>query len=140
MRRSANIVPTAAEATCVAVGAVRHFVAGKGIVENRIAKHYYNKSGKEVLAEIDAKTEKLKHPNPKNRKEAMAHLTQLPSYEYVADFQRWSNDMMAIYSDPILYSQDMAYHYHRIWKVMNPTRTGCDNGNDSFEIVKIHPK
>ena len=81
-----------------------------------------------------------KHPNPTNRKEELAHLTHHCNYEYVPEFQRWANDMMAVYSDPQGYGQDMAYHYHRIWKAKSPTRRNVEDGNDAFEIIKIHPK
>ena len=112
----------------------------KGTVENRIQRHYYNKTAAEVKAEMQAQTDKHKHPNPSNKKEALSHLTRQCSFEYVGDFQRCSNDMMAIYSDPIGYGHDMAYHYSRIWKAMSPTKRGVEDGNDTFEIVKIHPK
>jgi hypothetical protein len=58
----------------------------------------------------------------------------------VADFQRWANDMMAVTSDPQGYSQDMAYHYHKIWKVMSPSKTRCGEGNGAILAAKVHPK
>lgn len=122
------------------LNAVRCIIAGKSVVENRITKHYYNKSPEECRAEMNAQLDKHKVANPKNKKEALEHLTRNPNYEYTADFQRWANDMMAIYSDPVLYGHDMAYHYHRIWKVCNPSHRRCEDGNDVFDIVKIHPK
>jgi hypothetical protein len=124
----------------VAVVATRSFVAGKGVVENRIQRQYYNKTAEELKAEMEIKEAKHKHPNPTNKKEAMAHLTRQPDHEYVADFQRAANDMMAVYSDPVGYAHDMAYHYHRISKVMSPSKCRVEDGNDSIEIVKLHPK
>jgi len=118
----------------------RSFVACKGVVENRIQKQYYNKSASEVRAEMQVKAEKHKHPNPKNKKEELAHLTRQCDFEYTPDFQRAANDMMAVYSDPVGYSHDMAYHYSRIWKAMNPSKRNVEDGNDSFEIVKLNPK
>lgn len=128
------------KSTAVTYLAVRCFVPCKGVVENRIQRHYYMKSVDELKAEMEVKEAKHKHPNPQNKKEALAHLTRHCEHEYVADFQRAANDMMAVYSDPIGYAHDMAYHYHRITKVMSPTKRGVEDGNDSLEIVKLHPK
>ncbi|CUG85921.1 Hypothetical protein, putative [Bodo saltans] len=135
MRRVCVLTSTATVAV-----AARTIIPGKGIVENRISRHYYNKTVEELKSEMAVKEAKHKHPSPQNKKEALAHLTRQCDHEYVADFQRAANDMMAVYSDPIAYSHDMAYHYHRITKVMRPSKSNCEDSNDSLEIVKLHPK
>lgn len=121
------------------LNSVRWIVACKGIVENRITKHYPNRTVAQHKAESEAAINATRHPNPRNRKEELSHLTHQCSYEYVPEFQRWSNDMMAVYSDPQGYSHDMAYHYHRIWKAKNPTCRGAEDGNGAFEICRVHP-
>eukprot|EP00796_Vickermania_ingenoplastis_P004914 gene4914-3526_t len=115
-------------------------ISCKGVVENRITKHYSNRTVEECKAEREAELSKAKHPNPRNRKEELSHLTQHCSYEYVPEFQRWANDMMAVYSDPQGYGHDMAYHYHRIWKAKSLTRRGIEDGSGAFDVCKIHPQ
>lgn len=140
MRRAClTSLPTRALAGTAMVTAVRTCIPCKGIVENRVMKHYSNRTVDEHKAERAAAEERTKHPNPLNRKEALGHFTQQCSYEYVPEFQRWSNDMMAVYSDPQGYGHDMAYHYHRIWKGKSLTRRGIEDGNDAFAICKVHP-
>ncbi|CAD2214212.1 hypothetical protein AGDE_00871 [Angomonas deanei] len=122
------------------VVAVRTIIAAKGIVENRIQKHYPNRTVAESKAEYETSVSKKKHPNPRNRKEELSHLTQQCGYEYVPEFQRWANDMMAVHSDPQEYGHDMAYHYHRIWKGKSVTRRGIEDGSGAVDIVRVHPK
>ncbi|KAG5489993.1 hypothetical protein JKF63_00112 [Porcisia hertigi] len=118
---------------------VRTIIAAKGIVENRITKHYTNRTVEESKAERTESVRKTLHPNPRNRKEELSHLTQHCSYEYVPEFQRWANDMMAVYSDPQGYGHDMAYHYHRIWKAKSMTRRGVEDGSGAFDVCRVHP-
>lgn len=115
-------------------------ISCKGVVENRITKHYTNKSVEDCKLEREAEIEKLKHPNPRNRKEELSHLTRQCQYEYIPEFQRWANDMMAVYSDPQDYGHDMAYHYHRIWKAKSLTRRGVEDGSGAFEVCRVHPQ
>lgn len=102
-------------------------------------KHYSNRTVEESKNERAVAEAKARHPNPRNRKEELSHLTQQCSYEYIPEFQRWANDMMAVYSDPQGYGHDMAYHYHRIWKGKSLTRRGVEDGSDAFAICKVHP-
>ncbi|CCW59991.1 unnamed protein product [Phytomonas sp. EM1] len=117
----------------------RTIIAAKGVVENRIIKHYTNRTVEQSKAEREASIDAARHPNPMSRKEELSHLTHQCSYEYVPEFQRWANDMMAVYNDPQGYGQDMAYHYHRIWKAKSPTCRGIEDGSGACEICRVHP-
>lgn len=139
MRRANSLVCAACATTCPIVGQVRTIIACKGVVENRITKHYTNRTVAESTSEHQESIRKAKHPNPRDRKEALSHFTHQCSYEYVPEFQRWANDMMAVYSDPQGYGHDMAYHYHRIWKAKSLTRRGIEDGSGAFEVCKVHP-
>jgi hypothetical protein len=139
MRRATCAVVVHYAKPAAALVSVRTIVAAKGIVENRITKHYTNRTVEESKAEREENTRKLMHPNPRNRKEELSYLTQQCSNEYVPEFQRWANDMMAVYSDPQGYGHDMAYHYHRIWKAKSLTRRGIEDGSGAVDIVRVHP-
>lgn len=123
----------------VGLASTQSFVTCKGVVENRITKHYTNRTVAESKAEREASLAKVKHPNPQNRKDELSHLTRQCDYEYIPEFQRWANDMMAVYSDPQGYGHDMAYHYHRIWKAKSMTRRGVEDGSGAFEVCRIRP-
>ncbi|KAF8297605.1 hypothetical protein TcYC6_0079580 [Trypanosoma cruzi] len=140
MRRGCQPSFLLSSPVCPLVVSTRGIIACKGIVENRITKHYSNRTVEQAKAEREAQIAKSKHPNPRNRKEELSHLTQHCSYEYIPEFQRWANDMMAVYNDPQGYGHDMAYHYHRIWKAKSPTKRGIEDGSGAFEVCKIHPK
>lgn len=117
-----------------------HFhIPCKGKVEYRLDNHIPFKSQKEIIADHETAVANAQHPNPRNKKEALQHLLERPSYEYVSDMQRAANDMMAVHSDPVKYSYDMAYHYHRIWKQHTAAKTWSADGNGAYELVKIHP-
>lgn len=139
MRRATCTVAASCAKPTAAFVSLRTIVAAKGIVENRIQKHYTNRTVAESKAERAESTKKTMHPNPLNRKEELSHLTQQCSYEYVPEFQRWANDMMAVYSDPQGYGHDMAYHYHRIWKAKSMTRRGVEDGSGAVDVVRVHP-
>ncbi|RNF08901.1 hypothetical protein TraAM80_02446 [Trypanosoma rangeli] len=64
------------------------------------SKHYSNRTVEETKAEREAQIEKSGHPDLRNRREELSHLTHHCGYEYVPEFQRWTNGMMAVYSDP----------------------------------------
>lgn len=117
----------------------RTIIAAKGIVENRIMKQYNNRTVEQSKAEHAAAAARSRHPHPTNRKDELSHFTHHCSYEYVPEFQRWANDMMAVYSDPQGYGHDMAYHYHRIWKAKSLTKRGIEDGSDAFSFSKVHP-
>lgn len=117
----------------------RGFVSCKGIVEYRIDRTIAEKPGPEALKDYLSLVESKKHPNPKTRKEALAHCLERPKYEGTSDFQRWSNDLMAVYSDLPKYVHDMQYHMQKVWKVNSPSLTWSNNGNGAIEIVKLHP-
>lgn len=139
MRRASCIVAAQCTKPTNSLASVRTIIAAKGIVENRIQKHYTNRTVEESKTERAASTKKALHPHPLNRKEELSHLTQQCSYEYVPEFQRWANDMMAVYSDPQGYGHDMAYHYHRIWKAKSMTRRGVEDGSGAVDICRVHP-
>jgi len=119
--------------------AATFFVPCKGIEENRIFHMFPKKSIKDFVNERNAKVEASKVTNPRNRKEELQHLTQRCSHEYNSDLQRTANDFMQVSHDPRGYAEDMAYTYHRIWRVMTPSKRGIDSGNDCFQIVKVFP-
>ncbi|KAG5488517.1 hypothetical protein JIQ42_00124 [Leishmania sp. Namibia] len=139
MRRAACAAAVPCAQPSAALTSARAIIAAKGIVENRITKHYTNRTVEESKAERAESIKKTLHPNPRNRKEELSHLTQQCSYEYVPEFQRWANDMMAVYSDPQGYGHDMAYHYHRIWKAKSLTRRGVEDGSGAFDVCRVHP-
>ncbi|KAG5463948.1 hypothetical protein LSCM1_00122 [Leishmania martiniquensis] len=139
MRRAAYAAVAPCAQPIAARTSMRTIIAAKGIVENRITKHYSNRTVEESKAEQAESVKKLLHPHPRNRKEELSHLTQHCSYEYVPEFQRWANDMMAVYSDPQGYGHDMAYHYHRIWKAKSLTRRGVEDGSGAFDVCRVHP-
>lgn len=139
MRRAAGVVAAQCVTPAAALGAVRTIIAAKGIVENRITKHYTNRTVEQSKTERTESLRKSLHPNPRNRKEELSHLTQQCSFEYVPEFQRWANDMMAVYSDPQGYGHDMAYHYNRIWKAKSMTRRGIEDGSGAFDVCRVHP-
>lgn len=139
MRRATCTVVAHYAKPVAALASVRTIIAAKGIVENRITKQYSNRTVEESKTEYAESVKKTLHPNPRNRKEALSHLTQQCNYEYVPEFQRWANDMMAVYSDPQGYGHDMAYHYHRIWKAKSLTRRGIEDGSGAVDICRVHP-
>lgn len=136
----ASVVPLAVAQSPLWCASRSISISCKGVVENRITKHYNNKTVEQCKLEREAEIEKHKHPNPRNRKEELSHLTRQCSYEYIPEFQRWANDMMAVYSDPQDYGHDMAYHYHRIWKAKSLTRRGVEDGSGAFDVCRVHPQ
>ena len=114
-------------------------IACKGHSENRIFRIYPNRTIEEQTKEREAKLAKIKHPNPKNKKEELSHLSLNCSYEYISDFQRCANDFMALTDNPQAYATDMAYHYHRISKCKTATRRYAETGDDCVAVVKLAP-
>lgn len=121
-----------ATATCALVGAstsLRSYTKIKGNSENRLANFYPRATSQEALETLKLKMESKANPVPKTKKEALQHLVdaQLP-YEQVSDMQRCANDFMGIYNDHGEYATDMAYRYHNIWKVNNPSPVNREAG------------
>ena len=129
---SAAFVP----ATVVATRSMRD---AKGITEMRVVNQLWSKQPPEALVDYKKQLDGTAHPNPSNRKEAMAHLTVRPGYEYIPEFQRWANDMMAIYTEPASVTADMSYHYCRVWKALCPNHTWMADGSGSIELIKVKP-
>lgn len=121
-----------ATATCVLVGAstsLRSYTKIKGHSENRLANFYPRQTSQDSLSNLQLKMEAKANPSPKNKKEALQHLAEdhLP-YEQVSDMQRVANDFMGIYNDHSEYATDMAYRYHNIWRVNNPSPVNKEAG------------
>jgi hypothetical protein len=111
----------------------------KGVTEMRILTPLWPRAPDEAMVHYKSKLNEHAHPSPKTRAEAMAHLTRRPSYEYIPEFQRWANDLMAIYGIPLEYQQEVSYHYHRLWKVFLPGNFTAMDGNGSIEVVRLKP-
>lgn len=119
--------------------ATRSMRDAKGITEYRLTTHLWPKEPKDALADYQQQLLANAATSPATRALALAHLTLRPKYEYTPEFQRWANDMMAVQSDPMGWVNDMAYHYHRVWKIMSPSHTWASDGNGSMEIVRLTP-
>ncbi len=124
-------------ATAAAVAAAsRTYVTAKGDTTYRIDKWMIEKDHKKALAEYWRVFNERKAKSFANRKEELAHLSARPDYEYVGDFQRAATDMMAVQSDPHKWVTDMAYHYHRIWKMASASKTNHMDGNGAIELSR----
>lgn len=117
-----------------------HFwIPCKGKTEYRLESPLPFKTWPEIIAEHAANVEASKNKAPKNKKEELEHLPTPLKYERLSDMQRAANDMMCVTSDPVGFTFEMAYHYHRIWKANNPSKTWSNCGNGAYEIVKMQP-
>jgi len=122
---------------------VRHTQSAIGRVELRLTKYYDDTNSEQAEAKYKAYLANLAaqaNPAPKNKKEALAHLTQSRlSYEGVSDFQRAADDMMAMRSEPMELATDMAYHYHRVFKGLSFAKTHQNDTTDAWEYGSQHP-
>lgn len=136
MRRAAVVVTTSALVS--SDSQIRTFVPIKSKVEYRIPRLYPRKSAKEANEERLKKQQQTMHPNPQSKKEALQHLLERPSYEYVSDYQRAANDMMAVHGTNWEHGADMTYHYHKIWKALKSSRIGAEE-NVNCDGIRVAP-
>lgn len=115
-------------------------ISAKGRCEYRLDYTHSMKRGPEALKDLkegqDKKARDL-FKEPKSKKEALAHLLERPKYEYVADFQRNADDMMAIQSDPRKFCDDMSYHFTRVGKQMNGSGTWMNENSSCGTFLKM---
>ena len=131
LRRATLVAP--------AVG-VRTVISAKGDTLYRLDKWMIEKDQKKALNQYWEDVNGRKAKTFSSRKEELAHLAARPDYEYVGDFQRAANDMMAVQSDPHRWVTDMSYHYHRIWKVSSASKTNHMDGNGQIEPCRATPQ
>lgn len=139
MQRVSRSAPTVCTTTAV-LAAVRCHVSAKGDTLYRLDKWMIEKDQKKALDGYWAGVNERKPKTFANRKEELAHLAARPDYEYVGDFQRAAHDMMAVQSDPHKWVTDMAYHYHRVWKVASASKTNHMDGNGCIEHCRVVPQ
>ncbi len=125
----------------VSSSAVRSInISAKGRCEYRLDYTHSLKRGPEALKDLkEAQSTKATSlfKEPKTKKEQMAHLLERPKYEYVADFQRNADDMMAIQSDPRKFCDDMSYHFTRVGKMMNGAATWANENSSCGTFIKM---
>eukprot|EP00742_Colponemidia_sp_Colp-10_P026059 GILJ01031762.1.p1 GENE.GILJ01031762.1~~GILJ01031762.1.p1 ORF type:complete len:143 (+),score=22.18 GILJ01031762.1:3-431(+) len=136
MRRASCLVT--ATALVSSETQIRTFVPIKSKVEYRTPRLYPRKSAKEANEDRLKKEAVTMHPNPQSKKEALQHLLERPSYEYVTDYQRAANDMMAVHGTNWEHGADMQYNYHKIWRALKSSRIGADEGY-AVESLRIAP-
>ncbi len=132
---------TTATTTAFLLTSLRNLnIPAKGRCEYRLDYTHSNKRGPEALKDMKEAQEKKARDlfkEPKTKKEKLAHLLERPKYEYVADFQRNADDMMAIQSDPRKFCDDMSYHFTRVGKQMNGTGTWMNENSSCGTLLKI---
>ncbi len=117
--------------------AQRGYVTAKGRCEYRLDYTHSTKRGAEALRDLKEGEEKKAVKNPQSKKEQMAHLLERPKYEYVPDFQRWADDMMAVQSDPRKFCDDMSYHFVRVGKNFNGSQTWVSEASSCGQFNKL---
>eukprot|EP00760_Papus_ankaliazontas_P011358 PhM_4_TR14732/c0_g1_i1/m.66483 len=141
MRRFLTSTAVVVPAAAVVATQTRNCQTAIARVEMRTWKYWNELDGPTALKECQAKEEAARNPNPKNKKEAMDHLLQGPSYEGVNDMQRAVNDMLAITNEPMEHAMNMGYNYHNIYKGGTMCKTHAETtSSDTYRFLRMLPK